>query len=201
VKAPLAGKREPGEINIAFGEIVFLIIKKNDMRIIRFIITSVGLCLFLAGCGGNIEEPPLPPPVDTVVVEPTDTIPIEVKLEITWSKLYPMDSMSPLLRPWVGRWAWFKGIDERDTVYEIDPSSSETIWEFFPDGRVYDGTCKRESLYALDSLYLYIKTKSSSLESYKYSFLEDSSILRLDLFHGWIVFNTMITDYYKHIKD
>jgi hypothetical protein len=184
------------------------------MKRIRIVLLTTGVVFFLAlaGCGGNGGDgpEPVPPPEDTVVVEEPDTfIWPDAYFRNKWAELYPMDSLNPLLQPWVGRWARFKAIDWRDTVYEIDSSISENIWEYFSDSHLYDGTCRWDRLYALDSLYLYTYYDVDSFfnpTAYyieKYSFLEDGNILRLDYFSGVREFiSTHIRiNFYQRIKN
>ena len=184
----------------------------------RFLfITSLGLCIYLIiGCGTSRdgEELPLPPTVDTVIPELPDTLPWDVYFRNEWEKVYPMDSLSPLLRPLLGRWVWFKGIDWNGRVSETNPSDSQSFLEFFPHGRMEKSHLglgfQRDGFYALDSLNLYTNYNVSDLPFnstaayiHKYSFLEDSNILRLEFFKGVIELSTdvIIIEFYQRIKD
>jgi hypothetical protein len=106
MKAPLSRKAGDGRNKYSLRGNSFLTIKKNDMRIIRFIIASIGLCLLLAGCGKDIETrppwempdsmlvKPEPPQIgDTIITEPPTVVPDTVSVP-EWSEFWWADYTS-----------------------------------------------------------------------------------------------------------
>ena len=181
---------------------------------IILLITGVALFLALAGCGGSGNDDGPEPPVDTVAVEPPPGQPLPPYLPDNWAKLYPMDSLSPLLPPWRGKWVCIKAINMIGMMfYENDrPLSELSYMEFYPDGRLIysksNGDFFMIEYYALDSLHLYrTSTDPNNVTPMNifidtYAFLTDS-IIRLDYAYGYLehVSTTLIIFFYQRLQD